>query len=90
MAFFGRLVTPGDFIRIRRECKNLTQEELAHKVGVSELLISRLEKGETSVRSLKIWTLVKISNEVSIDEVELAEMMNAPKEKNKSQYHYYG
>lgn len=55
-------------IRIKEVCQkcNITQKELAEKLGVSEVTLSRASNGNTSIALLE-----KISNTLNIDVSEL-------------------
>ena len=47
-------MSQGKRVKARRLKKNLTQRQLADRLGVSESYISRLEAGERSLRAFEI------------------------------------
>lgn len=57
------LLEIGKRVRERREELNLTQEILAEKMGVSNLMVSNLENGKKAIRPEN---LVKLSNVLGI------------------------
>ena len=58
----------GDWIRNARKSKNLTQTELAKRLGVTQSLIGQYERG---IREPKMETLKKISAALGIPTVEV-------------------
>lgn len=55
-------------LKVLRAMHDLTQEELANKVGVSRNTINSLEKGEFSPSFILVWKISKLFNK-KIEEI---------------------
>jgi len=62
------VTTFGDNVRGARRARGWTQEELAHRTGLTAVQISRIERGR---REIRLTTLIRLRNalEVSADEL---------------------
>ena len=62
----------GKFIKSLREENNLTQEQLAEKLNVSNKFVSRWENGKTkpNITAMKKLKNFCENNEISFDEIE--------------------
>ncbi|MBT2572223.1 helix-turn-helix transcriptional regulator [Planococcus sp. ISL-110] len=58
----------GEFIQVSRELKNLSVEMLADQLGVSKVMVERLEK-ELLYPSHSL--IMKLSNVLDVDEIKL-------------------
>ncbi|MFD9427362.1 MULTISPECIES: helix-turn-helix domain-containing protein [unclassified Streptomyces] len=52
--------TLGDRIRDRRIWCNLTQEQLAHRAGISRDTVQRIEGGQNDARISHLWRIARI------------------------------
>lgn len=50
----------GELIREERKQANLTQEELAEKIGAKKSYISRIENGKTDIQLSTLYKLIEI------------------------------
>lgn len=67
-------------LKIIRALRNLSQQELAEKVGISKSLLSRIESNN---RTLSKTTLKKISRELSIPEDVINLLASKPSNNSK-------
>lgn len=58
----------GKNIKEMRELRNLTQEELAKKVGISQAMLSQIERG-TKNPSLQVGTLIADALNCNVDDL---------------------
>ena len=65
----NNLITIGENIKRYRLKANITQKELAQKIGVTHFWISKLENGKQSNTTINL--LIAISEELNIDLNEL-------------------
>lgn len=56
------LIKFGKNVRAAREKKNMSQEELSYKSGVSVYYISRIERGKANVSLETLYKIVKTLN----------------------------
>jgi transcriptional regulator with XRE-family HTH domain len=64
----NNLITIGENIKKFRNQKNITQKQLAEKIGVSHFWICKLEKGK---RNTTLNTLIMISEQLNVELSEL-------------------
>lgn len=64
----SELIRIGETIYRLRKSRNMSQEELAEKVEISDVHLSRIENG---VVSMDILTLVKLAKALSVTEGEI-------------------
>ena len=50
----------GELIREQRKNANLTQEQLAEKIGAKKSFISRIENGKTDIQLSTLFRLIEI------------------------------
>lgn len=62
----------GTAIKVAREDKNLTQEELAYEADLDRTYISGIEKGE---RNISVTTLYKLTKTLKI-EINIPQLLN--------------
>jgi transcriptional regulator with XRE-family HTH domain len=58
----------GRNVRAAREARGMTQEDLAHKSGLSSVQISRIERGR---REIRITTLLQLLRALDVSPEEL-------------------
>lgn len=58
----------GEVVRVERKRQNLTQEELAHRAGISAVFMSDIERG---VENVTIETIAKLSRGLGVKIGEL-------------------
>jgi transcriptional regulator with XRE-family HTH domain len=72
--------TLGKRVRARREVLGLSQEALAHQIGVHWTFLGQVERGG---RNLNLHNLLKIAQGLGLDPGELVTGLTPPKDKAK-------
>ncbi len=57
----------GEIIRAERKQANLTQEELAEKIGAKKSYISRIENGHTDIQLSTLYKLIELGLGLRLD-----------------------
>jgi transcriptional regulator with XRE-family HTH domain len=67
--------TFGQRVRTRREALGLSQEALAHQIGIHWTFLGQVERGR---RNLSLHNLLKIAQGLGVDPGELVQGLKAP------------
>ena len=67
--------TLGQRVRARREALGLSQEAMAHQIGVHWTFLGQIERGR---RNLNLHNLLKIARGLGVDPAELVQGLTPP------------
>ena len=67
----------GERVRARRQALGLSQEALAHQIGIHWTFLGQIERGQ---RNLSLHNLLKVAKGLGVDPAELVEGLKPPKQ----------
>lgn len=71
----------GKRVRVRREALGLSQEALAHQIGIHWTFLGQVERGR---RNLSLHNLLKLAAGLGVDPAELIQGLQPPGDKSQA------